>query len=318
MIFAVFGEAPHLGNNKHLALLSYLTVCIVWGSTYLAIQVGVTEIPFLFFGGIRFVTAGALILTTAGIKGWTFPKTFQDYKTLIIAGLLLLFISNGLISWAALYLETGLMALLVASVPLFMALIEIIVPHTHRISSIGWVGLIIGFVGVGTLVSPHFNLDGQIFLAILAVLGASLNWAIGSVYLQRRAVSGSMMPIVGIQMFAAGTAFLLTNAVLTDFAFAGASVSAYAALLYLIFVGSILAYTAFNYMLQVYPAAKAGTYAYVNPIVALILGAIILNETITAQNMLAAVVILGGVILVQISKVTAVKKPQAKWTENIS
>jgi drug/metabolite transporter (DMT)-like permease len=300
-------EAP-VFNEKNLAILAYLTVCIVWGSTYLAIRVAVNDMPFLAFAGVRFFAAGGLILIVARLKGWAFPSTVTDYKTLVFAGVMLLFISNGLICWAEMWIESSMAALLVASVPLFMALIELIVPGEQRIGRLGWVGLVIGFIGVAFLVSPHLSLEGRTFPAMMAALAASLNWAIASIYLKRRTVSGSMMPNVGIQMFTAGIAFLVAASFSGGISLAGASNSGIAALLYLIFIGSILAYSAFYYMLKALPAAKAGTYAYVNPIVAVILGALILKEAVTTQNIIAASIILGGVILVQMSKVTPVKE----------
>jgi drug/metabolite transporter (DMT)-like permease len=303
-----------LANKKNLALLSYLTVCIVWGSTYLAIRIAVTDMPFLSFAGIRFFTAGFIILVISLIKGWAFPKTWQDYKTIIFAGVMLLFISNGLICWAEQWIESGLTALLIASVPLFMALIEVILPLDHKLSLLGWFGLIIGFFGVAYLVSPNLTLGSNTLPAMLAVLLASLNWAAASIYLKRRIVSGSMIPNVGIQMISAGLVFFIAASLFGGISISGASSSGIGALIYLIFIGSILAYSAFNYMLKEIPAAKAGTYAYINPIVAVILGALILNEVVTAQNIIAAVIILAGVVLVQISKVKPVNKKALKDT----
>jgi drug/metabolite transporter (DMT)-like permease len=293
--------------NKNLALLSYLTVCIVWGSTYLAIKVGVSDMPFLPFAGLRFSIAGALILIFARIRGWQFPQTKQDYGSIIFAGVMLLFVSNGLVCWAEQTIDSGLTALLIASVPLFMALIEAVFPKEHRLSWVGWAGLVIGFVGVVFLISPHFALDSETLPAVLGVLAASLNWAAASIYLKRRTISGSMMPQVGLQMFAAGVVFLIASSIFGDISIAGASASGIAALLYLLFIGSILAYTAFNYMIKALPAAKAGTYAYINPLVAVVLGALILKETVTAQNVISAVIIIVGVVLVQLAKVKPVQ-----------
>lgn len=292
--------------SRYLAILSYLTVCIVWGSTYLAIRIGVTDMPFLVFAGVRFFTAGSIILIASKIAGWKFPDQLDDYKTIAFAGIMLLFVSNGLVCWAEQWIDSGLTALLLAATPLFMALIEVIVPRDQRIGGLGWIGLVIGFLGVVYLFSPHLSLEGQTLPAMLAVLGASLNWAIASIYLKRRIVSGSMMPNVGIQMFAAGVLFLLAAVFFGGISLEEASTDGIAALLYLIFIGSILAYTAFNYMLKALPASKAGTYAYVNPVVAVILGYLILNEIVTTQTIIAALIILGGVVLVQVSKVKIV------------
>ncbi len=301
--------------NRYLAILSYLTVCVVWGSTYLAIRVGVTDMPFLVFAGVRFFSAGLIILLVSRVMGWKFPEKFDDYRTIATVGIMLLFISNGLVCWAEQWIESGLTALLLAATPLFMALIEVIVPREHRIGRLGWVGLIIGFAGVVYLFSPNLTLEGRTLPAMLAVLGASLNWAIASIYLKRRIVSGSMMPNVGIQMFAAGTLFLLAAAFFGGISMEEASADGITALLYLIFIGSILAYTAFNYMIKALPASKAGTYAYVNPVVAVILGYLILSEVVTAQTIVAASIILGGVVLVQISKVKILEQKVPKKDE---
>ena len=297
-----------MNKSNKLAVLAYLTVCIVWGSTYLAIKIAVTDMPFLSFAGIRFFSAGLIILAVSLLKGWAFPRGWQEYRTAIIAGAMLLFISNGLICWAQQWLDSGLTALLVASVPLFMALIEVIVPGDHKLGWLGWFGLIVGFCGVAFLVSPNLTMEGRTLPAMLAVLAASLNWAAASIYLKRRTVSGSMLPNVGIQMFSAGVAFLIAASLTGGISIAGASASGISALLYLIFIGSILAYSAFYYMLKVIPAAKAGTYAYINPIVAVFLGALILKEVVTAQTIIAASIILAGVILVQLAKVKPVNR----------
>ena len=310
-----FQEAISLNYNKNLTILAYLTVCLVWGSTYLAIRVAVTDMPFLAFAGIRFFTAGSIMLVVSKLKGWSFPDNLQDYKTIVLAGLMLLFVSNGLVCWAEQWIESGMAALLLASTPLFMALIEALVPQDQKIGRIGWVGLLIGFLGVAFLVGPHFALEGKTFSAMLALLAASLNWAAASIYLKRRIVSGAMMPNVGIQMFAAGSVFLITAYFFGGVSIAGASSSGIAALLYLIFIGSILAYSAFNYIIKALPAAKAGTYAYINPVVAVILGALILNEVITSRNIIAAAIIIGGVILVQISKGAPVKQGNLEEVE---
>jgi len=302
------GATISLNKSNKLAILAYLIVCIVWGSTYLAIRIAVTDMPFLSFAGIRFISAGAIILTVSLLKGWAFPSGWPEYRTSIIAGAMLLFISNGLICWAEQWIDSGLTALLVASVPLFMALIEVIFPGDHRLGWLGWVGLVIGFCGVAFLVSPNLTLAGNTLPAMLAVLAASLNWAAASIYLKRKTISGSMLPNVGIQMFSAGAAFLIAAAVSGGISIAGASASGIGALLYLIFIGSILAYSAFYYMLKVIPAAKAGTYAYINPIVAVILGALILKEVVTAQTVVAASIILTGVVLVQLAKVKPVSR----------
>ena len=190
--------------------------------------------------------------------------------------------------------------------PLFMAALEFFLPQAKGMGWPGWCGLAIGFGGVVLLIGPGFRLadNNHILPAMLAVLLAALCWAAGSIFLQRRPVGGDMMPAVGLQMLGAGVSFLLLALLTGNFSLAGASAKGFAALAYLIFFGSILAYSAYIYMIQAYPAAKAGTYAYINPIVAVLLGALILKEEVAPRTILASAVILGGVILVQAAKVT--------------
>ncbi|RJX21623.1 MAG: EamA family transporter [Desulforudis sp.] len=290
-------------KKTYLALLAYLTVCVVWGSTYLAIRIGVQDISFLLFAGIRFTVAGSIMLIVARLSGWAFPTSWRDYRALAIVGLLLLFGGNGLVCWAEQWLDSGLTALLIATVPLFMAGIENLLPGGQRTGRLGWVGLFIGFAGVASLVHPTTHVGTDILPAMLGVLAASLIWAIGSIYSRRHTVTGAMLTGVGVQMLAAGICLSVAAIIKGDTSLAGASLESLAALLYLIFIGSLLAYSAFMYMLKVLPAAKAGTYAYVNPVVAVCLGAVILKEPITVETVLAAAIILVGVVLVQTSKV---------------
>ncbi|MBU4532243.1 MAG: EamA family transporter [Eubacteriales bacterium] len=303
-------------NKTYLALLAYLIVCIVWGSTYLAIRIGVQDIPFLLFAGLRFTIAGAIMLTVARLCGWAFPSSWKDYRALAIVGLLLLFGGNGLVCWAEQWLDSSLTALLIATVPLFMATIQNLLPGGPRIGRLGWLGLFIGFAGVASLVHPTTHVGTDILPAMIGVLAASLLWAIGSVYSSRRVVTGAMLTGVGVQMLVAGICLCGVAIINGDTSLAGASPESLWALLYLIFIGSLLAYSAFMYMLKVLPPAKAGTYAYVNPVVAVALGALILKEPVTLETVLAAAVILVGVVLVQTSKIapapeTVVEEPVA-------
>lgn len=296
-----------MSNSKNLALLSYITVCIVWGSTYLAIRIGVNDMPFMLFAGVRFTAAGLLIILYSRLKGWAFPATRRDIGTVALAGLLMLFFANYLICWAEQWLDSGLTALLLATAPLFMAALEFFLPQSNRPGWQGWCGLAVGFGGVALLINPgpHLADNERMLPAMLAILLAALFWAAGTVFTQRRTVEGHMMPAVGLQMLTAGLSFLLTAALTGNISLTGATVRGFAALAYLILFGSILAYSAYIYMLKAYPAARAGTYAYVNPIVAVMLGALILREEITSRTILASMVILGGVVLVQAAKVTA-------------
>ena len=287
------------GEGK--ALLAYLSVCIVWGSTYLAIRIGVSDFPPELFAGIRFSIAGLLMLFFALMRHAQMP----NLKTLLnvsVMGLFLILGGNGMVVWAEQWVDSGMAALLLATVPLWMALIELILPGRKPLGLKGWGGLMIGFGGV-TLLILSGGKTGSIDLAGgLWILAAAVSWAIGSVYSSRVRLQGSIVAIIGIEMLAGGLGQVIVGLSLGEAQLMHFSTKGIGAMVYLIFIGSIVGYSSYIYLLQKWPAAKASTYAYVNPVVAIFLGALILGEPVTGGIVLASGVILGGVLLVQLGK----------------
>ena len=289
-------------KEKNKVLLAYIAVCVLWGSTYLAIRIGVSEFPPTVFAGTRFLIAGSLMLGFAVFKGLSLPDKTSDVIKLSVVGLFLLLGGNGCVVWAETWVHSGVASLLVATVPLFMALIELALPGRSEIDLKGWIGLIIGFAGVSLLVfsnstTASIDLKG----ALILLLGAFL-WAVGSVYSKRFTASGGTISHIAIQMLAGGIGLLLTGATrgeLTKIHFTSRGLGALA---YLIFFGSIIGYSCYIYILKKWSTAKAATYAYVNPPVAVFLGAVILGEQISLKVILSAAIILFGVLLVQTSK----------------
>lgn len=289
-------------NEKNRVLLAYIAVCILWGSTYLAIRIGVSEFPPAIFAGLRFLIAGLLMLGFSIVKGLKLPNKISDVVKVSVVGLFLLLGGNGCVVWAETWVHSGMASLLIATVPLFMAIIELALPGTSKIDFKGWIGLLVGFGGVSLLVFSN-STTGSIDLkgALVLLLGSFL-WAIGSVYSKRFTASGGVISHIAIQMIAGGLALMLTGTLLGELTKIHFTSKSLGALTYLIFFGSIIGYSCYIYILKKWPTAKAGTYAYVNPPVAVLLGAVILGEQVSFKVILSAAVILFGVVLVQTSK----------------
>ncbi|KGP74755.1 multidrug DMT transporter permease [Desulfosporosinus sp. Tol-M] len=296
-------------REETTVILAYLAVCIIWGSTYLAIRIGVSDFPPFLFAGIRSLLAGSLVLSYAYFKGYKFPEDFIDLRRQVIVGLFLLLGGNGLVVWTEQWVCSGAAALLLAIVPLFTAILERFLSNSPRIGPQGWFGLLLGFSGVALLVLTGsdvkiIDLSGGILLLL-----AALSWSLGSVYSKTFKSSATMGANISIQILAGGVALTIVGLLLGEAGGIQLTAKGVGALAYLIVFGSILGYSSYIYILQRWPASKAGTYAYVNPVVGVILGALILDEPISPAVFIAGVIILGGVFLVQLSK-TGMKSEQ--------
>lgn len=289
-------------NEDNKVFLAYIAVCILWGSTYLAIRIGVGEFPPTIFAGIRFLVAGSLMLAFSVHNGLKLPVSFSEVMKISVVGLFLLLGGNGCVVWAETRIHSGMASLIVATVPLFMALIELVLPNRPKLNIKGWLGLLIGFGGVALLVFPSSSKTPTDIIGIMLLLIGAFSWALGSVYSKSFKTSSSIIPNIALQMLAGGLGLSIVGAFFGEFSSIHVTSKGIGAMLYLIFFGSIVGYSCYVYILQKWPATKAGTYAYVNPLVAILLGALILNEPISISVVLSTAVILGGVILVQTSK----------------
>lgn len=289
-------------REEKMVVLAYIAVCIIWGSTYLAIRIGVSDFPPELFAGIRFLIAGSLVLLFAYCKGYKFPENVADVKRQAIVGLFLLMAGNGIVVWAEQWVYSGVTSLLMAIVPLFNAILELFLPNGPRIGWKGWLGLILGFSGVALLVlagseAKIVDVSGGILLLL-----AAFSWSLGSVYSKTFKAAGSTVTNIGIQMFAGGIGLTIVGLLMGEAGKIHLTGKGIGAMVYLIFIGSILGYSSYIYILQKWPASKAGTYAYINPVVGVFLGAVILGEPVSTYVFISAIIILGGVFLVQLSK----------------
>jgi len=272
-------------------------VYVIWGSTYLAIRYAIATIPPLLMAGFRFSIAGVVLYAFARRRGAPRPKREHIVPAFVIGGLLLLF-GNGGVVIAERTVPSGLAALVVATVPLFMTGLESLRDQVWP-SPIRLFALAIGFVAVGLLVNPGAGGSGDLWgLALL--LGASLSWAIGSLY-SRTAPRPPGLMATSLQMMAGGLLQLIVGSALGewgDFHLAAISGASVLALVYLVGVGSLLGFTAYAWLLQVVSPTLATTYAYVNPLVAVFLGWLIAGEPLGSRTLVAAVAIVGSVVLI--------------------
>lgn len=295
-------------NSQKMAIIAYITVCLVWGSTYLAIKLAVLDLPPMLSTGIRFVCAGLIMFGFSRWKNRPLPSK-EQIRHQALVGLLLLLGGNGLVVIGSQWLHSSVAALLFATVPFFIAILELLLPGGEKLIWTGWLGLIIGFIGVALLVlTGQKNLDIS-FIGVVTVLIGAISWASGSVFSKRIKSGGAIEMNLSIQSLAAGLGFLVTGLLLGEANSVTISRSGVLAILYLIFFGSLLGYNAYIYLLSVWPAAKVGTYAYINPFVAIFLGHLILDEPLTIFVFIGTSVILTGVFLVQFSK-TKKKEPE--------
>ena len=293
------------------ALVAYLLVCVLWGSTYLAIRIGVGVLPPLLFAGIRFLVAGVLLLGGAAAFGARLPRRPRDWGVLAVVGLFLLAGGNSSLVWAEQFTPSGIASIFVVTIALWMAFFDAIVPGgPGRLSLRVVAGLLLGLLGTVLLVgtSPRDFLRADLRGPIALTL-ASASWAIGSIYYKRR--HPDVSPYVGaaIQMVAAGFVVTVLGLAMGEERAVHPTAAGLEALGYLVVFGSIVGYTAYAYALRHASATAVGTYAYVNPPIAVLLGRIFLGEPIGARTVLAMVLILGAVVWIQFAHRISAPEP---------
>lgn len=286
-------------------IVALLTVYVVWGSTYFAIAVMIETLPPLLAAGVRFTTAGLLMLgalyAIARIRRRGEPAerpTAAHWRTAAVVGTLLLLGGNGGVVLAEQFIPSGVAAVLIATTPIWLAVFDSIITRRPP-GALVVGGVVAGLVGVAILLAPVEGIGELNPLGIGLVLFAEISWAAGSVYARHRPLPRSALLGTGLEMLCGGIALALAGILLGEIGRASVeafSTESVAAVLYLIFIGSLAGFTAYTWLLANVPISVASTYAYVNPIVAVALGAILLSEPITPRTVIATVIILGAVV----------------------
>ncbi len=300
-------------NAASLAVpFAFGCVYFFWGSTYTAIKVGVQYLHPLVLGGTRFLIAGALMLAFCAFRGMRVLPPARELGWLALIGILLLGGGNIGLVFGERYIDSGLAALLVAVMPLYVAVLSMLLPHGERLLGRGWLGLGLGFAGLIVLLWPgmHQPVNGehQQALGCVIVLSAAFWWAAGSVLSREQKLPVNPMVAAAWQMLAAG--FTSSIAAFTVGAWHGAhwTRGAIGSVAYLVTFGSLVGYTAFVWLLKHIPAPKVTTYAYVNPVVAVILGAAFLGEHMVGTEYVGMAAVVIAVALVTSSRIRVEEK----------
>jgi drug/metabolite transporter (DMT)-like permease len=285
-------------------ILAFGLVYISWGTTYLAIKEGVRALPPFLFGGTRIALAGAIILGYVLVRGKWGRLTRRDWFGAALGGLTLFIGGNGLISVAQQTVDSGVASVLVSTTPLWIALLECLWPDGDRLSLPGWLGIFAGLAGVLLLLVPRLQHPATFFQDVgpLLILGSAFSWALGSLVLRYRKSAASHLTFAGLQMLLGGAGLILLGAVLGEPRHLSADRFTPAAIysfFHLLIIGSLVGFLAYTWLLQHVPASLAGTYAYVNPLVAILVGWLLGGEEITLWIAGGMAVILTGVFLVR-------------------
>jgi drug/metabolite transporter (DMT)-like permease len=303
---------PPAGRNepsKIIVIFSFATVYLVWGSTYLFIQIAIQHFPPMILGAFRFVAAGVVLLGWCLWKGEGFG-TVKQIKTAVISGLMLLLVGTGAVIWAEKWLPSSLVAILVSTAPFWFIILDFPKWKENLTNHTIIAGLIFGFIGVllmfsekvmEAINSPDNRLE---IIGLLILLIGTMSWAGGSLYSKYRA-TGSTTLSAAWQMLAAGTAFTLGSLVTNEwsgFEWHSVTAGSWLSVIYLIIFGSLVAYSAYVWLLKVRSAAQVSTYAYVNPVVAVLLGVFFAGEHLSTLQISGLVVILTSVLMINLAK----------------
>ncbi len=301
--------------KRFAVLFSFAALYLIWGSTYLGIRFAIETIPPFLMAGVRFLLAGLIMYGAARLTGAPRPKLATWRSAALIGGCLLL-CGNGGVTIAERWVPSGLAALLVATVPIYIALLGWLTGTAPRPTPLVWIGLIGGFVGVGFLIGPAFKAPpagthNYFALGVAILLIGSLLWSAGSLYSRHLKSRISLFIGAGQQMIAGGALLFLAGILAGEergFSLQQVSWLSLNAFIYLVLIGALLGYTAYFYLLRHCDPSKVATYAYVNPIVALLLGSVFAGEELTVRTLLGAILIVGSVAIVIMAQQMRVKQ----------
>lgn len=298
--------SPETSQHRFRVALSFALVYVLWGSTYLAMRVAVAGIPPYAVGGVRYMISGPIMLACLALTGRKIRITRHDLVRLLIIAVLLLCISNVGVMWAEEYVPSGLAALMVALVPIFVVALEAWVFRVGRMPARGLAGLALGVAGMVILLWPKITSGtrmGHLELIGVAILvGASLSWSLGSILSHHWNLSVGVFTAAAWQMTLAGLINSVIAAASGSFRSAHWTLQGLGVITYLVVCGSWLGFTAYIWLLEHVPPSKVATYAYVNPIVAVFLGWFFLDEKVDAFTLAGAIIIIAAVALVNMSK----------------
>ena len=292
--------SPERGRGK-LAYLAFITVCLIWGTTYLAITVALETVPVLLVAGLRWMAAGVVMSALMLATGRGLPRPAM-WGPLLLLGFLMNVVGNGFVVYAQQYVASGLTAVLIATTPFWSALVERLLPNGERFSRRALFGLSLGFTGIVILVWPEMTnggASGRAFvLGVIAIQLACVGWVIGTSYARRHELGDNPFRSTALQMVFSGTMLLTAATINGDWQHLSFTPRTIAAMAYLSIAGSLLAYSAYIYAIQHLPLSLVSLYAYINPIIAVTLGTLLLSEPFSARVAVSAALVLAGTWIV--------------------
>jgi drug/metabolite transporter (DMT)-like permease len=295
-----------MGKSKNgvLIILAFFSIYVIWGSTYLLNKIAVTELPPFKIASIRFITAGVIIFIIAKLIGISLAITRKQLFNTIIAGFLFLTFGNGVVVWALKYVDSGFTALEISAQPLVILLLMRIL-EGKKIQTMSVIGVVFGIVGIYLLVSQKEIISQEgTMLGIIMIFACMLSWGYGSLFVAKADLPSNYFVNTGYQMLTGGIMLFIVSQLFGETWSLPMEWSrpVQFSMIFLIIFGSIIAFTSFNYLLKAVSPEKVATSTYVNPIIALILGWYFLNEQITTQSIIAAVILLTGVYFINTRK----------------
>jgi len=284
-------------DRKGLAYIAFVTVCIVWGTTYLGIHVALETVPVLLVAGLRWMFAGVVMSALMLATGRGLPKP-RLWGPLALLGFLMNIVGNGFVVYAQQFVASGLTAVLIATTPFWSALIERLLPNGERFSKRSLSGLALGFSGIVVLVWPELTNGGaggrQFVIGVIAIQLACVGWVVGTSYARRHELGDNPFRSTALQMVFSGIMLLIAATAHGDWAQLSFTPRTIAAMLYLSVAGSLIAYSAYIYAIQHLPLQLVSLYAYINPMIAVALGTLLLSEPLSARILAAAALVLAG------------------------
>jgi drug/metabolite transporter (DMT)-like permease len=294
----------NLPRNTTLIILSFFSIYVIWGSTYLLNKIVVTEVSPLLLASIRFLCAGTLIVIIAAFLKISLKASKAQLKNSAIAGFLFLVYGNGVFVWALKYVDSGFAALIASTQPLFVIFLMRML-HGTKIQFKSMVGVVLGILGMYLLVSQEgLILTRESIVGIIMIFSCVLCWSYASIFVSKADLPNNFFVSTGYQMLFAGAMLIVASLLIgeTWLSPINWSSKAQGSMILLILFGSIVAFSAFNYLLKVVSTEKVSTSAYVNPVIALLLGWYVLNEHISVQSLVAAFILLTGVYFINTKK----------------
>jgi drug/metabolite transporter (DMT)-like permease len=293
---------PDAPATRRRAWIAWAAVCIIWGTTYLAIKIGLDTIPPFLMGGLRYIASGVILGGVLRAQGHPLPGR-EDWGRLAILGFFMLMLGNGGVVWGEQYLSSGLTAVLIGTTPFWMVSVDAMFPGGRSMHARQWIGLAVGFVGIVLLVWPDIAGGGAMgqgmTLGVIAIQIACAGWALGSAYTRRHVMPGDLLGSAALQMLFGGVIMVVAGTLAGEWAHLSFNLRTSLAIAYLTVFGGVIAFSAFSYALGHLDIAIVSLYSYINPVIAVILGVLVLGERFELRMLVAAAIIVVGILVVR-------------------